>query len=261
MSCPSTHRVYHVTQRGRRYGPLSRVELSTRVLTNDMLVWREGMTEWVPIATIEELRPYVRHAAAAAGTAPPILRLAGDAQSPEIVSLPPVPVPVEPKPVPSRLAKTIGMLNIGLGCLGLVLWPLFLVLGAPEETAVDGTTVVVVRPGVRLGNSVLTATWLVVSVPLLAAGIGLVRRRAWGRVATIASAWSCLLLQLAILALTIGSILSPTVAATAEADLARSSGGAIGGVLAGLVVTTVSGAYQVWLLVAMRSEAVKDSLH
>jgi TM2 domain-containing membrane protein YozV len=106
MSCGPTERVYHVMHRGKRYGPLSRVELSSRVLTNDMLVWREGMPEWVPIGTIEQLSAYVRYAAAPAGTAPPILRSTAETSPPAAVVLPPIPTPTEPASLVPREEKS-----------------------------------------------------------------------------------------------------------------------------------------------------------
>jgi len=257
MSSAATQRVYHVMQRGRRYGPLSRVELSTRVLTNDMLVWREGMTDWVPIGAIEELRPYVRHAAAGAGTAPPTLRPGTEAQPPASVSLPPLPVPADPEPlaVPTnQLANTIGRINIVLGILGLVIWPLTLLTEPVDAVVVANAAIIAVRPGVRLADTVLTLLGVLISVPLLAAGLGLVRRRAWGHTVAVASACSCLLLQLAIVAYTIGYLLLPMLASVVEIDT-------LGTAVVYLACAVVTCGYHVWQLVAMRTPAFKASLH
>jgi|LakMenEpi03Aug12_release.lakeMendotaPanAssembly.Ray.scaffolds.fasta_scaffold120267_1 hypothetical protein len=257
MSSAATQRVYHVMQRGRRYGPLSRVELSTRVLTNDMLVWREGMTEWVPIGTIDELRPYVRHAAAGAGTAPPTFRPGAEVQPPASVSVPPVPVPGDPAPIAvsaSQLATTIGRINIVLGILGLVVWPLALMTEPVDEVVVANAAIIAVRPGARIVDTALTVLGVLVSVPLLAAGLGLVRRRVWGRIVAIASACSCLLLQLAIVAFTFGYLLLPMLASAVDQDTL----GTIVGYLARSMVTC---GYHAWQLVAMRAPTFKASLH
>jgi hypothetical protein len=227
------------------------------VLTNDMLVWREGMTEWVPIGTIEELRPYVRHAAAGAGTAPPTLRPGADVRPPASVSVPPVPVPGDPAPIAvpaSQLATTIGRINIVLGTLGLLVWPLSLMTEPVDEVVVANAAILAVRPGARGVDTVLTVLGVLVSVPLLAAGLGLVRRRAWGRVVAIASACLCLLLQLAIVAFTIGYLLLPMLASAVDHDTLRT----IVWYLAQAVVTC---GYHVWQLVAMRHPAFKASLH
>ena len=70
MSGPP-QRAFHVAHKGRKFGPLSLADLSTRRLTEDMLVWSEGMPQWVPVSQIPELAPYVQHAAATRTSLPP----------------------------------------------------------------------------------------------------------------------------------------------------------------------------------------------
>ena len=52
---------WHCLVGGQRYGPVSKEELQSWVLVGRVrpsdLVWTEGMTDWLPVAQVAELRP------------------------------------------------------------------------------------------------------------------------------------------------------------------------------------------------------------
>ena len=188
-------RKYHVAHQGRKFGPLSLVQLSSRRLSSDMLVWCEGMPEWIPVGDIPELRPYVHHATASHTVAPPTAPGAsmpatssfrGNATASRPPAAAPTFMPAQP-PMPSTRAggrlKFVGVSMIVLGTLGLLCCP-FSVYGAfiqemPPDF--DNKTIAAM-------HAVIYSCLFLVSIPMLVAGIGLLRKRRWAAVtATISS--------------------------------------------------------------------------
>jgi hypothetical protein len=251
-------RIYHIAHRGQRYGPLSRVELSARTLTHDMLVWREGMPEWIPIADIEELRPYVKHAANTRTTVPP--RSSGGRG----LSGPPLPPPpvVGPTGPQSRsgAATTIGILNIVIASLTLLCWPVCIFLNLVSASDGSPLSDVLQRPEVRYGQAVALWVGMAIAVPMLIAGIGLVRRRNWGRTTAVVIAWCGLVLQAGYFVFMFFTAVLPLFEIAAELDDPATWGGAFGAFI-GTVLGACGGvAYDVAVLFVMAKAAVKRSL-
>lgn len=50
-------RQYYILRAGQKVGPLDINALSSQGITGQSLVWTEGMSDWVPAGSVEELRP------------------------------------------------------------------------------------------------------------------------------------------------------------------------------------------------------------
>ena len=71
MSESRKDRSYHVSHNGQKFGPISGFELSRRRLTADMMIWWQGQPDWIPIADVPELAPYVTFTPVHPTMAPP----------------------------------------------------------------------------------------------------------------------------------------------------------------------------------------------
>jgi hypothetical protein len=247
-------RVYHLSVRGNRYGPLSLVELSSRKLTHDMLIWREGMSGWVPIGEVEELRPYVVHKHARQTTKPP------PRAKPKFLP-PPPPPPLTLPPPRSAAATTIGVLHIVFASLFLLCWPLA-IIGQFVSPPNDGTPLsdVLSRPEVRYGQAAsLGVAWLV-AVPMLIAGIGLVRRRGWGRTLAVVVAWTGIAVQAISFVFLFVAAIMPLFGIAVEIDNPDTWLGAFGFTIGAVVGGCGSAIYDVFVLAIMSRQTVKQSL-
>lgn len=202
-------RKYHVAHQGRKFGPLSLVELSSRRLSSDMLVWCEGMPEWVPIGAIPELRGYVHHATASHTVAPPT---AGSGAMPMMTTSrgnvtaspstgagPPSGPPQPPAPPAGSLGriKFLGITTIILSCVGLLCCPVtFFALVAIDQAAAGEGPATLSDAGWGVVRNLLISGDILVSIPMLAAGIGLLYRRRWAAVTTVFTSVTCILLNL-----------------------------------------------------------------
>ena len=260
MHDEANDRIYHIAHRGQRYGPLSRIELSARTLTHDMLVWREGMPEWIPIADIEELRPYVKHAANTRTTVPP--RSSGGRGSLSGPPLPPPPAVGQTGPQPrSGAATTIGILNIVFASVALLCYPVGILLNLVSASDGSPLSDVLQRPEVRYGQAVAWGLGMAIAVPMLISGIGLVRRRNWGRATAVVSAWCGLVLQAVYFVFMFFTAVMPLFEIAAELDDPAIWGGAFGAFI-GTVLGACGGvAYDVAVLFVMAKAAVKRSLN
>jgi hypothetical protein len=251
-------RVYHISHRGQRYGPLSRIELSSRSLTHDMLVWREGMPEWVPIAAVDELRPYVKHAANTRTTVPPTTTgrrpQAGTNPLPPIVVVPPGPPPR------SGAATTIGILNVILASLTLLCWPFGILANIFPNPQLGPLADVLQRPVVRYGQATTLALGFVLAVPMLAAGIGLTRRKIWGRTLAVVCAWCGLGLQAVHFVFMLFAAILPLIEIAAELEDPSTWGAAFGALLGAVIGACGGVIYDVIVLFVMAKESVKRSL-
>lgn len=248
-------RVYHLSARGNRYGPLSLIELSSRKLTHDMLIWREGMSGWVPIGEVEELLPYVVHKHARHTAKPP-----PRAKQKFVLDTPPPPPPVPP-PRRSHAATTIGVLHIVFASLFLLCWPLAIVgqfISPPD----DGTPLsdVLSRPEVRYGQAASLAVAWLVAVPMLIAGIGLVRRRVWGRTLAVVVAWSGIAVQAISFVFLLVAAIMPLFGIAVEIDNPDIWLGAFGFTIGAVVGGCGSAIYDVVVLAIMSRQTVKQSL-
>jgi len=186
---------YYVAHRGRKYGPLTLAELSSRRLSTDMLVWTEDRPDWVPITDVPELRQYIHHAAAVSLVAPP-LRPSGaatPAATPphgggSLSLLPRLPATVSSPSSTSRYV--VAVTTIVLAVSGVLLCPLHLIgyFFLPGSRAVgtggDGVSITV--------WSTLYATFFLVSIAMLAAGIGLLNSRRWAALTSTTASIACL---------------------------------------------------------------------
>lgn len=260
MSDEPSARVYHVSHRGQRHGPFNRFELSARRLTDDMLVWRDGMAEWVPIGDLEELRPYVRHAAVTRTIVPPVV--ASDVKLTNQTMPPPPIVTQQLPPAPHSIgATTIGILNIAFAALGLLCYPVLifgnLISSGPNAPLAD----VLQRPELLRGQVVAFSLGLMLSAPLLISGIGLVRRKSWGRRLAFACAWSGIALQAIYLFFMLCMAVMPALGIARELDDPAIWGQAVGLMLGSVAGTCVPAIYDVVVLLMMANPAVKRSLN
>lgn len=232
-------RKYHVAHHGRKFGPLSLVELSSRRLSHDMLVWCEGMPEWVPIGTLPELQPYVRHAAPARTVAPPTPgNTAGQSAAGQSAAGPPArravsrPDPAAqpggvwaagggPPPPPAgntgRLSF-VAITSIVLGGLGLVGCPLSgagqflnpLTLGVADFVSLNRTVYITLW-------TVLYSLFTFVSLAMVIAGIGLLRKCRWAATTSIVASVACLAGYLVAAVFQTFFVLLPVVAKAVDA--------------------------------------------
>lgn len=257
---------YYVGHRGRRFGPLTLADLTSRRLTAEMLVWCEGMPDWRPILEIEELRGFVAGSAGPAarsvgrppdrGPSPgPVLALHDQPLAP-----PPLPPPTVPASLGRRRLMFVAIVTLVLACLGLVGCPLAIVagLGLPWpgilESRLDPRTIALIR-------TVLHVVMFMVSVAMLIAGLGLLQRRRWGAVVAVTASVVCVACSLTGLVLECGVVQGPLLDVLDR--------GVDGGVPLGLwltmsVINTTSGlASLLWhgtSVVILRSAAVRATL-
>jgi hypothetical protein len=259
MNDEASARVYHVSHRGLRHGPFNRIELSARRLTNDMLVWREGMADWVPIGELEELRPYVRHAAITRAIVPPVVSL--DSR-PTVPTVPPPPIVTKPLPPAPRsdAATTVGIFNIVFAVLGLLCYPILIFGNLVASDSNAPLSDVLQRPEVLRGQMVAFVLGLGLSVPLLLSGIALVRRKSWGARLAVACGWSGVALQAVYFVFMLVAAVVPALGIAAELDEPTTWGRAIGIMLGNVLSALVAAAYDVIVLVVMANPAVKRSL-
>ena len=82
---------YFVTHNGKKHGPFSIENLISRRLTSDMLVWCQGMENWVPVGSIEQLSPYVVDAGIKPPNGPPPKPTVGIGKTSPSINPPPMP--------------------------------------------------------------------------------------------------------------------------------------------------------------------------
>lgn len=266
-------RQYYIAHKGRKYGPLSVAELASRRLSDDMQAWHEDLPEWVPIASIEELRPYVQRAAATRTIFPPAQPW-GDGRVPSAAVPPPQAAGWGPAdgrlgggatlpPPPSRSGggrvKFLGVTTIVLAALGLLCCP-FGILGAWVQSVPPEMEACLDVPTLRVGRTVVCGVLLLVSAPMLAAGVGLLRGRQWAIVVGSISSIVCLVTYLAAFVFECGFSYLPLANAAAAED----SDAAAAIMVTGLIVnglTTVAGlAWHASSIAVLNSRSVRSSL-
>lgn len=216
--------LYHVAHRGRKHGPFTLVELSSRRLSHDMLVWQEGMPQWVPISDVPELRPYLHHAATDRTVIPPASRdvsveprsrsMSVDnaiSQSSPIEASPATRIPVIPAPPKQlRRLKMLSIAMIVLSSLGVLCCP-FSVAGAFNQQFPSEFAMLLDVQTINFAHAMLYALLFLVSIPMLVGGVGLLYRRRWAAITAIASSVVCLACYAAIMAFDCGFIDIPLV--------------------------------------------------
>lgn len=254
---------FHISHNGKKYGPLTLAALSQRHLTHDMLAWQEGMPEWLPIGEIPELARYVRHAAPGRTTAPPRVTPPAPTLPPDPAGpgVPPIPTPVVPPPPRSGLATTMGVFNIILASLALVVMPVMiwgeLAMPAPAEDLVSEITA---SDEARLGRTISFSVSLIVAVLLLIAGIGLVRRRRWGRIVSIVAANVSIFQLIGGCSFGLFAIVLPLQSRASDLELPELQAAWMGAAGAVFCMNGLGIAYDVFLLATMSFQSVKKSL-
>lgn len=265
MAHGEQERTFYVSHKGKKHGPFTLATLSSRHLSHDMLAWTEGMPEWLPIAEIPELASYVRHAPPPRTTAPPRGRSSDrtpePTSGPTIPAVPPPLQPEEPTPPRSGLATTMGVFNIILAAFSILGLP-FLIWGEFAFTAQPGdvTAEIMMSAEARLGRAISFGVALLIAVLFLIAGIGLVRRRRWGRMMSIVAANASIFHLIGGCVFSTLAIVMPLqeLAADLEAEALQAVWiGSIGG----LLCTNGTGLlYDLFLLITMSIPSVKKSL-
>lgn len=264
----ATTRKYHVAHQGRKFGPLSLVQLSSRRLSSDMLVWCEGMPEWIPIGDIPELRPYVHHAIASHTVAPPTAPTAatvrpttssaGEATTPVVASPPPAflpPQPPAPPPGGGGRIKFLGISMIVLGSLGLLCCP-FSVYGAlvqhmPPDFEAKTITAV---------HAVLYSCMFLVSIPMLIAGIGLLRQRRWAALTGTVSSIVVVFLDLIATVFDCGFVQIPYLRLMEDAGSSEEMAGFVIGMAIGALATIAGLIWHCVMVFLLNSKSVRQRL-
>jgi len=267
-------RKYHVAHQGRKFGPLSLVELSSRRLSSDMLVWCEGMPEWVPISAIAELRAYVHHATASHTVAPPAATLAAPPMPAtssfpgKVTASPPAGAPPSlmppPPPTPSSggggKVKFIAISMIVLGTLGLLCCPISAVGTFFQEMPVDVGDAIDIS-AFATGRAVVFGLTTAISVAMLAGGIGVLYRRRWGALTCLVASIACVVTYLLAALFECGFFYAPLTRLAQEADADPESVGFVIGFIASAGCAWIFGL--IWhsiMIVLLNSKSVRESL-
>jgi len=260
-------RKYHVAHQGRKFGPLSLVQLSSRRLSSDMLVWCEGMPEWIPIGDIPELRPYVHHATASHTVAPPTAPGAsmpvtssfrGNATASRPPAIAPTFMPAQPPMPPMRATgrlKFVGVSMIVLGTIGLLCCP-FSVYGAfVQEMPADFETKTIMAV-----HAVIYSCLFLVSIPMLAAGIGLLRRQRWAAVTATISSIVVVLLYVVASAFDCAFVQLPYLRLMEDAGSSEEMVGVVIGMGIAAISTIVGMIWHGVMVVLLNSKVLRQSL-
>lgn len=264
--------VYFLLHNGERHGPFTLASLARRTLTDDMFV-SQGQS-WVPIQNIPELRPYVRRAANASPLPPPPnLRPALPAVAPGPAVLPHILAPPPPRPggrhadggntaPQSRLAKVMGILNIVVSVPSLLCSPFALIFAMVYQPP-DGDNVALSQfwtPAGRTGMVAACVLGFLLSIALLVAGVGLLRRRRWGRLTAITCAAIGITVQVVLLGYNFVAVIAPMLELAAEIDTPDFWAATIWGVTGAGCGSCGATTYHVILLITMNMASVKNSL-
>jgi energy-converting hydrogenase Eha subunit A len=204
---------------GREYGPVAaetlRQWISEGRVNASTSVQAEGATHWQPLSSFPEF------------------------------GLPAAPTAPSPPPAVPAAVKVFGILNLVFGSLGLLCSPfsLFAMKQAPHI----------------YGNQPLMRAWLPISVGLglvggtvlLASGVGLCRRRVWGRKLAV---------YYAIFALVVGIFSSVLTVAALFGNSALAGPERIGGLVGGVFGFIVNLAYNGLLIFFLTRKPVVDAL-
>lgn len=268
-------RKYHIAHQGRKFGPLSLVELSSRRLSADMLVWCEGMPEWVPISTIAELRAYVHHATASHTVAPPTATSAAmpmtttsssvrgnSTASPPPGAAPPVAPPQPPTPPTSGggRIKFLGISMIVLGTLGLLCCPVSAVGTFFQELPAD-VAEVIDMPTFAVGRAIIFGLMTAVSIAMLTGGIGLLYRRRWAAVTCLIASIACLMTYLLAGILECSFLYVPLIGLAQDANADPKTVGVAIGMIASAAIVWMPGL--IWhsvMIFLLNSKAVRQPL-
>jgi len=262
-------RKYHVAHQGRKFGPLSLVELSSLRLSSDMLVWCEGMPEWIPVGDIPELRPYVHHATASHTVAPPTATTVMPTTtasssvrgySPVAVPLGSVPSVAPPQPPSPPVAssgkvKFMGISMIVLGTVGLLCCPLSVYGAFVQDMPPDFETRTITAV-----HAVLYSCMFLVSIPMLIAGIGLLRRRRWAAVTGTVSSIVVIVLNLVTSAFDCGFVQLPYLRIMKEAGSNEEMVGFVIGICIASLATIAGMIVHCVMVFLLNSKSVRQSL-
>jgi len=242
-------RDYHVSHNGLHYGPFRLDELVGRALMADMLIWKPGQADWMPIESLPELAHHVRRVPSATLSLPPALPL-------PLVFAPP---PVIPRPPRAAGVTVFGALNIAFGALGLLCaTPLGLAMVLMPQP--DAFIEIMGNPAVRFVQLFGIGIGVVTSVMLLWSGIGLLGQRDWGRRLAIGYAALAIIANLVVSGLLLTLAVVPMFIVAGQRDTPEVWGGAVGG-LGGTIGGALGGiVYPVVLLAGMRAASVRNSL-
>jgi hypothetical protein len=265
-------RAYHISHKGRKFGPFTRAELSGRRLTDDMLVWSEGMAQWLPVGQVPELQPYVQTAAAGRTSRPPVS--AGrtpprtsypDAESGPLPATPVVaaaagvpPFTAPSKPALTGQVKFLGIVAVVLGSLGLLVCPLGIVGSfwqepPPAASGVTMLTLVLLSLSFNVGM-------LVFSVLMLISGLGLLYGRRWGATFGAVTSGFCLVGWLAVQGSSLLFLQLPLLRLAGESNLENEYIGVLIGIIIGTLVTFFAVAWHATNLMMLSSSKVRSQL-
>lgn len=263
-SGPTAGRQYHVGHEGRQVGPLSLLQLSQRRLTDDMVVWIEGTPDWVPIMSVQELAPYVQRTITRTPTLPPpTVRRGGAVRQPVLPPPPPIPNPTPPVarppegPPPSGLVKTLGILHVVLAAAGILLAPVPAIIWSLER---EGPLAEVIDyPAFWGGQLIFMVASFLLSLLLLFAGIGLLKRRQNGRSLSLVYGIAGIVLTLAATIFNVFGVVLPLMDVAELLGTEEAEATALGyAILSALGMC--GGVYHIVTLVVMNLRSVKDSL-
>lgn len=175
----------------------------------------------------------------------------------------------QPRPSGGRPASltVFGVLNIVFGVVGIcgsAASSAMFFVEMPSDPGIPNPALDLMKSDTtyRLVMQAMLAIGVVFSLVLIAAGVGLLRSKAWGRTLSIAYGWYGLVGVVAALVVNWIYLVQPMLANLNKAggDVGPAEAGAIGGAVGGLAGGCVGVIYPILLLVFMYRSALRDWL-
>lgn len=212
---------WHYQLNNQQIGPVDKEEilqlLAQQVLTPDTLIWSAGMENWQPMR-----------------------------QVPELMATASEPVKQRPTSV-----TVLAILNIVFGGLGILCSPFAVIsLLIPQPTG-SGFEI---SYAMKLFSMFSYGLGFVMSIILLASGIGLLNLKKWARQTAYFYGWFTV--AWGILSIVINAVLFSTGAAISSEATPEMAGGIIGGIIGGMCGGLIGMIYPVVLIVLLRKPHV-----
>jgi hypothetical protein len=163
------------------------------------------------------------------------------------------------------ILTVFGILNIVFGSFGLLCTPvsalaLFIPQPAMPNGQVNPALAAMQDPGYRTFMIFSLVMGMIAAACLLAAGIGLLKQRSWGRTISIGYAGYSLVMVVIGLIISYTYIVSPLMAKAQQNNDPTIQAGAVGGAFGGMAGGCAGAIYPVLLLIFMNQKSVKGAL-
>ncbi|MHC5083023.1 MAG: DUF4339 domain-containing protein [Planctomycetota bacterium] len=224
---------WHYLQDGQQVGPVTKEQLislfAQQILTPDAMVWHAGMEQWAPANTVAELAGEFAGGITAGG------------------------VPAGYAPPRPTSVTVLGILCIVFGGLGLLCTPVGLV--AMFMPNLHGGANMYESPAMQAYMFISMGLGLVFAIVELAAGIGLLNLKSWGRSAALLYGWAAIVFGI------LGAIVNilivlPAMQQASGGGNPEAVGQAIGSIVGGMCGGIIGLIFPIFLVIYMRKPHV-----